>query len=240
MSENTRLRLLIVEDNKSLAENLFEYLGEEKYLLDYAADGLTALHLLATQSYDIIILDIMLPGVDGLTICKRIRQDLKSSTPILLLTARDAIEDKEQGFNNGADDYLVKPFHMRELELRLHALRRRKQTHDDCIQADGISYYPGTLTVVFENQQELILSGYSATIFETLIRSFPRFSSYAALSDRIWKNNEADLNTLRTHVYTLRKLLKARSGQDLIKTLHGRGYSLAPTQSSILSSPCDS
>ena len=97
----TRLRVLIVEDQNDLAENLFEFLGDEHYSLDYAADGLTALHLLATQNYDVIVLDLMLPGVDGFEICRRIRQDLQCQKPVILMTALSSIKDKEKALNWG-------------------------------------------------------------------------------------------------------------------------------------------
>ncbi len=221
-------RVLIVEDHQKLVENLYEYLGEENYELDYAADGLTALHLLATNSYDIVILDIMLPGINGLTLCQRIRQDLQSSVPIIMLTARDSIDDKAQAFNSGADDYLVKPFHMRELELRIQALCRRRQADQDCLKAKSIRYYPGTLKVCLDDSAEVILSGYSATIFEALIKQYPRFVSHQELSHKLWANDDGDPNTIRTHVYGLRKTLKEALHQDIIKTLHGRGYALQP------------
>ncbi|MBU2965988.1 response regulator transcription factor [Amphritea sp. 2_MG-2023] len=225
---NSKRKLLIVEDNKRLAENLFEYLGEDKYELDYAADGLTALHLLASHTYDVIILDIMLPGVNGLTICRRIREDLNSSVPVLMLTARDSIEDKTEAFDNGADDYLIKPFHMKELELRIQALCRRQQANHDCLTAKNIRYYPGTLTVKLPDQSELRLIGYAATIFEALMRKYPDYVNYQHLSTDIWGHPDGDINVIRTHVYVLRKTLKNAYGQDIIQTLHGRGYCLAP------------
>lgn len=225
----SRLKLLIVEDHKSLAENLFEYLGEEQYELDFAADGLTASHLVATHSYDLIILDVMLPGIDGFTLCRRIREDLGSSVPILLLTARDSIEDKTIGFSAGADDYLVKPFQMRELELRIHALCRRQRKEADKLVAGDVSYDPGSLVVQLGNQTSVALSGYNATIFETLIRQYPRFVSYETLSQQLWGHPDGSPHTIRTHVYALRKTLKSGLGRAMIKTLHSRGYLLAPT-----------
>lgn len=224
----TRLKLLIVEDQKSLAENLFEYLGEDQYELDFAADGLTAAHLVATNSYDLIILDVMLPGIDGFTLCSRIREDLRSTVPILLLTARDSIEDKTVGFSAGADDYLVKPFQMRELELRIHALCRRRQKETDQLVAGDITYNPGTLTVQNGSLSTVTLSGYNATIFETLIRHYPRFVSYQTLSQQLWGHADGAPHTIRTHVYALRKTLKSGLGRAMIKTLHGRGYLLDP------------
>lgn len=217
--------LLIVEDHRQLAENLFEFLGDD-YILDYAADGLSALHLLATNRYDIAILDVMLPGVNGVDICRRIRDDLQSEIGIIMLTAKDSIDDKSRAYGYGADDYLVKPFNMHELQLRIEALLRRQNRNQDCISAGPMRYFPGTLEVRLDNGQHCSLSGYGATIFETLIRNTPNYVGYDKLSQALWGTNDGDSNTLRTHVYSLRKRLKAELGHDYIATSHGRGYSL--------------
>ncbi|WP_328188293.1 response regulator transcription factor [Marinobacter sp. OP 3.4] len=222
------LRLLIVEDQVDLAENLFEFLGEDRYVLDFAADGLTALHLLATQTYDVIVLDLMLPGVNGFEICRRIRQDLSCQTPILLMTALGALKDKEQGFEAGADDYIVKPFELRELQLRVEALHRRHSPQPDVVQAGDVRFDPGTLEVRL-NGRTTALSGTPARLFEMLIRAYPNFLSHEALSDALWggaRHGDIEGNSLRTHIYTLRKSLQAGVGEALVKTVHGRGYRL--------------
>ena len=103
------------------------YLEASGYIVDYATDGLTAMHLGVTNIYEAIVLDVMLPGVDGLTVCKRLRDDANVTTPIIMLTARDQLTDKLKGFESGADDYLIKPFDMPELEARLEAVIRRSQ-----------------------------------------------------------------------------------------------------------------
>jgi len=220
--------VLLVEDNVALAENLFEFLGEDDYVLDFAADGLTALHLIATQTFDVIILDIMVPGVSGLEICRRLREDLKSITPIIFMTARDAIEDKIQGFTLGGDDYLVKPFHLQELALRIQALTRRRAASSLTLQAGVVSFNPGTLTIALPGRQPLAVSGTAAHVFEALMRAWPNFVSYDSLHQRLWPDRDVDTNTLRTHVYLLRKQLQETFGLPLIKTLHGRGYLLTP------------
>lgn len=221
------LRLLIVEDQVDLAENLFEFLGEDRYILDFAADGLTALHLLATQSYDVIVLDLMLPGVNGYDICKRIRQDLQCQTPVILMTALSALNDKEKGFDCGADDYLVKPFELRELQLRIHALHRRYSPQRPVLAAGDIRFDPGTLEVELRGSKTA-LSGTPARLFELLVRAYPSFLSHEALTDAVWggHHGEAEGNSLRTHIYTLRKSLQAGLGNGLVKTIHGRGYRL--------------
>lgn len=227
-----RLRLLIVEDQVELAENLFEFLGEDHYRLDFAADGLTALHLLAAQIYDVIILDVMLPGVNGFDICRRIRRDLQCQTPIILMTALSALPDKEQGFDCGADDYLVKPFELRELQLRIEALYRRHAPGTSGLQAGSLRFDPGTLTVELLGRSTE-LTGTPARLFELLIRAYPNFLSHEALCDAIWggAHSEPEGNSLRTHVYALRKALENAFGDNLIKTVHGRGYRLIPPDS---------
>ena len=222
------LKILFVEDHKDLSENLAEFFSADAYETDFAADGLTALHLIATQSYDIIVLDVMLPGVSGLKICQRIREDMASTVPVLLLTALDAIDDKVQGFGVGADDYLTKPFDMRELELRINALTLRQRQTQNALNAGDLSYNPGTLVVSNKSGQNVKLSGQSATLFETLIRAYPNFVSYEKLSDTLWGEDGAGDNTIRTHAYMLRKQLKQGLGRTLIRSVYGRGYQLDP------------
>lgn len=243
-SDNTSvqppLRLLIVEDQVDLAENLFEFLGEDRYALDFAADGLTALHLLATQSYDVIVLDLMLPGVNGYDICRRIRQDLKCQTPVILMTALSALTDKEKGFDCGADDYLVKPFELRELQLRIEALHRRHSPQRQVLSAGDIQFDPGRLEVEIRGRKT-VLSGTPARLFELLVRAYPSFLSHEALCDAVWgaRHGETEGNSLRTHIYTLRKALQAGVGSGLVKTIHGRGYSLVVPSDALLKGNTD-
>jgi len=222
--------MLIVEDHAGLATNLFEFFDDERYILDFASDGLTALHLVAANQYDVIVLDVMLPGLSGFEICRRLRNDLQSATPVIVMTAKDQLQDKEEGFSAGADDYLIKPFNLRELQLRVDALYRRKAGFSRMpdIRVPGISFDPGTFTVRTDHGDQLELSGTAARIFEELIKAYPDFLSYAQIQDRVWGEKEVDMNTLRTHVYSLRKLLLDAFRQPLIKTMHGRGYRLLP------------
>lgn len=222
------MRLLVVEDHVALAQNLFEYFGEQRYVLDFASDGLTALHLVATNEYDVIILDVMLPGLSGFEVCRRVRSDLGCTTPIILMTAKDQMKDKEQGYGFGADDYLVKPFDLRELQLRVEALYRRRAggAKAALLQAPGVSFDPGSLQVRMQDGTALELSGTAARIYEALIRAYPDFLSYEQLCNKVWGEREVDMNTLRTHVYALRKQLHDGFDVDMIKTLHGRGYRL--------------
>ncbi|KAA0910340.1 response regulator transcription factor [Pusillimonas sp. ANT_WB101] len=228
MSLKHSIRMLIVEDHAGLAANLLEYFDDNQYILDFASDGLTAIHLIATNEYDVIILDVMLPGVSGFEVCRRIRSDMHCSTPIIMMTAKDQMQDKEQGFTVGADDYLVKPFNLRELQLRVDALYRRKAGFSKTpeIGIPGIHFNPGSFAVRTDNGIKIELSGTAARIFEVLIKTYPDFVSYTQLQDSVWGEREVDMNTLRTHVYSLRKLLQETFNYPMIKTLHGRGYRL--------------
>lgn len=228
MSTADGIRMLIVEDHVALAENLFEYFDQSRFILDFAPDGLTALHLLATNTYDVIVLDVMLPGVSGYEICRRIRTDLKCNTPVIMMTAKDQLQDKEQGFTQGADDYLVKPFNLRELELRVLALDRRHRPPRDQLQVGTLSFDPGTLELRLEGSLPLTLSGSAARMFEMFMRVYPSIVTHEQLQDTFGTHREMDANTLRTHVYMLRKQLQQHFGDPMIKTVHGRGYRLQP------------
>ena len=226
--DRQRIRVLVVEDHLALAENLFEFLGQQDYILDFAQDGLTALHLVATNSYDIIILDVMLPGLSGFELCRRLRDDLRCTTPVIMMTARDSIDDKARGFEGGADDYLVKPFNLRELELRIRALHRRQRSDLDLLRAPGVSYDPGTLTVRLDNGAQTELTGLPARLLEQLFRAYPRYLSHEQLGQSLWGDSDGDWASLRTHIYALRKTLQQGLGINLVKTVHGRGYRLEP------------
>ncbi|NHC60444.1 response regulator transcription factor [Paenalcaligenes suwonensis] len=222
-----KIRLLIVEDNVSLAENLYEFFNEAQYLPDFASDGLTALHLLATNHYDVIVLDVMLPGINGFEISQRVRRDLRCNTPIILITAKDHIDDKTQGFNAGVDDYLVKPFDLKELSLRVQALARRSAVSTDpLLHFKEISFDPDTYTVFVQQKAVGTLTGYSAKIFDILLRAYPRPVSHEQLVEQVWDGRATEHHTVRTHVYALRKQLTEYTQQPLVKTLHGRGYIL--------------
>ncbi|NOY67714.1 MAG: response regulator transcription factor [Gammaproteobacteria bacterium] len=224
------LRILIVEDHLALAENILEFLGEDKYSLDFAYDGLTALHLVSVNQYDVIVLDIMLPGLSGLQICEKIRNDLQCHTPVLFVTARDSIDDKASGFSCGGDDYLSKPFDLLEMELRIQALAKRGTVNKDEKTAGSIHYNAGTLTVSLANGKQIELSGINAKMFEELMQAYPRFVTHESLSRAIWGVDDIDTHTVRSHIYNLRKTLDKTCCHSLIKTLRGHGYRLMPPE----------
>jgi len=219
--------LLLVEDHKDLAEAVGAYLESSGFTMDYAYDGLSALHLASTENYDAIILDIMLPGIDGLEICARLRKDVRLSTPILMLTARDQLDDKLLGFQQGADDYLVKPFDMPELEARLNALIRRQRGElDEAIyQVADLRLDTRTMQVTRQNQI-IQLSPTCLRILRILMRESPKLISREQLEKELWGDLTPDSDTLRSHVYKLRKAIDKPFNQALLQTQQGLGLRL--------------
>lgn len=235
MSTKNTIRLLIVEDHLGLTNNLAEFFDDELYTLDFARDGLTALHLLATQDYDVIVLDVMLPGVSGFEICRRLRMDLNKNTPVLFMTAKDQLSDKEMGFISGADDYLVKPFNLRELQLRVNSLYRRQYgfSQPQILQAADISFDLSTMQASDKQGVQLALSGIAAKILQCLMRAYPAIVSYEDLVAYVWGDREVEMNTVRTQVYSLRKSLQDAWGYSCIKTFHSQGYRLMDRKNNI-------
>ena len=221
---NKKLHLLIVEDNQSLALNLSEYLDTSQYESDFARDGLTALHLLATNHYDVIVLDVMLPGVSGFEITRRVRQDLMLSTPILLMTAKSQIEDKVEGFGSGADDYLIKPFHLKELVLRIHSLHERGQLRNKLLSVGRLQFDLDTLHVSYANQSSILLTATHARILEMLMRAMPAYVPYQRMAEELFPDKVLSIKSLRTHVYSLRKVLMTEYDISMIQTLPNSGY----------------
>lgn len=222
------MRILIIEDHAPIVANLYAYLEQPGYVIDSAANGYAALALIAQYSYDVLIMDIGLPGLNGLQLCQRVREELKNNTPILMLTARDTEADKIAGFESGADDYLVKPFSMAELSLRLKALVRRTQGNP--YKAPFLSF--DNLSLDFENYQVLHrnqpinLTKTEMKILECLMRQAPHVVSRETLEMTIWGKSLANSNALRTHIHGLRKNLDEPDQPSMLRTVSGVGYQL--------------
>jgi DNA-binding response OmpR family regulator len=220
-------KILLVEDHKPLAQAVGAYLESAGFIMDYAHDGLCALHLATTQRYDAIILDISLPGIDGLTICLRLRQDAHLSTPILMLTARDQLQDKLAGFQHGADDYLIKPFDMPELEARIVALIRRERGElDEAVyKIHDLSFDTRTMQVI-RNGQMIHLSPTCLRILRILMRESPNLVTREQLEQELWGELTPDSDTLRSHLYKLRKAIDKPFDLPLLETQQGLGFRL--------------
>ena len=219
------MRVLIIEDDSDIAANLYDYLEGAKYEVDVASNGVTGMHLALSWKWDAILLDVSLPGMDGLTLCRKLREEAHCDTPVLMLTARDALDDKLQGFGHGADDYVVKPFSLKEVGARLGALIKRSkgQVAPAVLQCADVRLDPATLNV--ERAGIAVkLPPKCLHLLQLLMQSPNRVLRRAELETAIWGEQLPDSDTLRTHVYTLRRALSANGEHDLIETVHGFGY----------------
>ena len=222
------MNILVVEDNQDLAANIGEYLETKGEVADYAMDGLTGLHLATTNHYDAIVLDLNLPGVDGLTLCRRLREDAGSVTPILMLTARDTERDKLVGFENGADDYLTKPFSLPEMHARLKAILRRGASNSTVVQVEDLSFDSNTL-VARRAGKRLELTPTGLRLLELLMRASPGVVTRQAVERAIWGDDPPDSDAaLRGHILALRRAVDTPDREPLLHTVHGIGYRLAP------------
>ena len=223
------MHLLIIEDNPDLAANVSDYLEAKGHSVDNAGDGITGLHLAVTQDYDAIVLDVMLPGMDGFTLCRRLREEARRDTPVLMLTAMDALDDRVTGLEFGADDYAVKPFALRELEARLKALARRArgETASAPLRVADLEFDPAQLRVR-RGERSIELPPIALRILETLMRASPRVVRREILERAVWGDQPPDSDALRAHMHVLRSAVETAGEPVLLHTLRGIGYRLAP------------
>ena len=225
----TGMRILIVEDNPDILANLYGFLEPKGYAVDSARNGYGGLALASENDYDVIILDVMLPGLNGLELCQKLRTELCSATPVLMLTARDSLQDKVLGFDSGADDYLVKPFSLVELDVRLKALARR---------AGGQHVFSRVLRfgpLVFDPDQQqasrdgakiaLTKTGY--VLLRSLMAAAPRIVSRETLEQAVWGEDRPESDALRTHIHALRQAVDKPFASPMVHTIAGVGYKLA-------------
>lgn len=222
------MRILIIEDNQDIAANLADYLESQGHTIDAAGDGITGLHLAVVNDYDVIILDLMLPGMDGIDVCKKIRTEALKQTPILMLTARDTVEEKLDGFLVGADDYLVKPFSMRELHARLQVLSRRQlqSTIDNKLHVSDLELDLGTMRVK-RGGVVIELAPIGKKLLEELMRFSPQLVRRHKLEHIIWGDMPPDSDALRAHMHNLRRSIDKPFAKQLLQTERGLGYRLA-------------
>lgn len=220
------MKVLIVEDQHDIAANIWDFLERRGHVVDHAADGVTGLAYALQQRFDVIVLDLGLPRLDGLELCQRLRQ-AGHGTPVLMLTARDTLENKLEGFAHGADDYLVKPFELKELEARIRAVGRGSGLHPGSQLSRGpLSFDPETMLASREGRK-IALTRAQALILELLMRRSPAVVSQQALSEGIWGDaGGGDVAALHTHIYSLRSLVDKPFGTRMIQTVHGIGYRL--------------
>ncbi len=218
------LRVLVIEDNPDVAANIGDYLEDKGHIVDFAMDGITGLHLAVTQPIDVIVLDILLPGMDGLALCRRFRDESAKSTPILMLTAKDTLNDKLKGFDAGADDYLLKPFALEELEARLQVLARRTIKHAMQIIEVGPVRVDMERRQVTKDGKSIKLNRTCFRILVELMRSSPAVATREDLEHILWSDFKPASDVLRSHIYTLRKALDTPGKTSLIETVVGVGF----------------
>jgi DNA-binding response OmpR family regulator len=220
------MRVLIIEDNPDIAANLGDYLEDHGHTVDFAGDGVTGLHLAVVNSFDAIVLDLALPGMDGLEVCRKLRSEAGKDTPVLMLTARDRLEDKLAGFETGADDYLVKPFELQEVEARLKVLssRGRRRSPRE-LKVGNLVYNLDTLNVK-RGDTEIYLNPIGLKLLQSLMEASPNVVSRADLELEVWGEEMPDSDSLRVHIHSLRSAIDKPFGSNMIQTRHGIGYRL--------------
>lgn len=220
------MNILIVEDNPQIMETLCDFLQMKQHQVECAYHGEAALHLLRQHSFDVIIMDIMMPKMDGIKAVKQLRQEQLSQAPVLFLTARDQLVDKIAAFEAGADDYLIKPFAMQELLLRLDALSKRGPRQDLAALQLGELHFDLAQNIVSRAGQVLKLSKTQRQILRLLMQNYPAMVSRQQLFELIWQGEEPDSDALRSHIYALRHVLDKTFSYSMLETVHGQGYRL--------------
>ena len=220
--------VLIIEDNLGLAETVGCYLESRGMEVDYAADGAEGYRLAVENRYDAIVLDGNLPRMDGLEVVRGLRRDARIATPIIMATARDTLDDKLNGLEDGVDDYLTKPFATQELEARLHAVirRNRKEIGREVLKVGDLTFDPACHRIR-RGDRELELSPVSTRLLSILMRESPRVVSRREIEREIWGDDLPDSDTLRSHLYNLRKVIDRGFDTPLLHTVHCAGYRIA-------------
>jgi DNA-binding response OmpR family regulator len=227
------LRILVIEDNRLLRDNLQALFAAHGFHSEFAADGRSGLQSALAAPPDVLVLDLGLPGMDGLQVCQQLRADADRHIPILMLTARDALDDRLRGFRSGADDYLVKPFAGEELVARCIALSQRHRAGQTHVLRIGSLHIDRRSHSVHRNGQLLELHQTSHDILLALAEAWPRTLTRSELVQRLWGDAPPDSDPLRTHLYLLRQALDKPFATPMLKTVHGVGFRLesdeAPT-----------
>lgn len=222
------MRILIIEDNQDLAAQFVEALAEQQYLVDTTHDGLIGWEMMQSVEYDLVILDVMLPGLDGLSLCRRLR-DQGQLVPVLMLTARGESRDQITGLDSGADDYLVKPVRLAELNARVRALLRRGKVHptSSVLEIGNLLFDPCAAEVTYGGQP-LALRPKEFALLELFLRHPNRLFSRSAILDQLWSFDDEppEENTIKSHIKGLRQKLKSVGMEDLVETVYGLGYRL--------------
>ena len=218
------MHILVVEDERAVCETIVRSLRRLAYSVDFCYDGNKAIELLGVERYDLALLDLNLPGADGMTVLRTLRQTDRD-TKVLILSARSEVADKVEGLDAGANDYLAKPFHLEELEARIRSLTRRQFTQNDVVLICGELSFDTKTRIAAAGGQELSLTRKEIGILEYLLLNQGRPVSQEELLDHVWDNSvDTFSNSIRVHISALRKKLRAALGFDPVRNRIGEGY----------------
>lgn len=221
-----RLSILLIEDNLTIATQLTEYFEEFGWIFDYASKGKQGIELALQRPFDVVILDLNLPDIDGLDVCAQIKEQSQTNLPVLMLTARGAFEHKAQGYGRGADDYVTKPFDFRELALKCQALARRHELHKSQRIEIGDLVIERNQRIASRAGKELKLTNVGFKVLLTLAEAYPQAVSRSVLIHRVWQDDPPNSDALRSHIYSLRNVLDKPFDQPLLTTITNVGYKL--------------
>lgn len=220
------MKILLIEDNRTIGQQIVDFLEGHKWSVDYVDNGNQGIQLAQQDNYDIVLLDLNLPDKDGIEVCRVIKDEAQVNVPILMVTARDHFDDKAQGFNAGADDYLTKPYDLRELVLRCEALARRHQLHQSKLIEIGQLKVDVGMHQAFREEQQLQLTNVGFKILLLLAQSFPKPVSRSIILHKVWGDDLPDSDSLKSHIYSLRTALDKPFKQNMLKTITNVGYQL--------------
>lgn len=221
------LKVLLVEDQADIAANIWDFLERRGHEVDHCADGAAGLERARTGNFDVIVLDLGLPRLDGLDLCKTLR-NAGLGVPVLMLTARDTLDDKLRGYAHGADDYMVKPFAMRELEARIRVIHRGIVGPSKKAAADApLTYDAATMTATREGRR-VPLTRLQGRLLDLLLAEAPKIVPHDRLLRAAWGGEAGDMAALHTQMYELRALLDKPFDTPLIRSVRGVGYRILP------------
>lgn len=220
------MKILVIEDNKDILVNIVDYLSINNHDVDCVQNGLVGFRLATENLYDLIVLDIMLPGMDGLDICAALQAEPRKTPPIIMLTARDSVDDRIKGLKAGADDYLIKPFSLAELLARIEAVVRRSSgSTQHLLQVDDLIYNLDSYEVTREGVS-LKLTPQALKILEVLMKESPNVVRREVLERQVWGDEVPDNDILRSHIHQLRQIIDKPFAKSLIHTVPKLGYKI--------------
>ena len=220
------MNILLIEDHIELATQLSDFLTSIGWKVDFSSTGQQGISLALNNEYDLIVLDLGLPDIDGVDVCKEIKSKIKINIPILMLTARDSFADKVKGFDFGADEYLTKPYDLRELALRCKVLTRRQELYQSNTMTLGDLTIDLNENKAFRYGKEILLNKTSFSILLMLVKAYPNPISKSRVIHNIWGSNPPENNVLKSHVYNLRVAIDKPFDSNIIRTIVNVGYKL--------------